>query len=1085
MPPHLDTLYANQNTDRKVDHMTSEVDVFKFLALRSPGVLVPAKSRWLYVRDSYYVSGESLLPPLSHNLPVQPAPGRDNTPGQHDVDLFSPASPSPIGRKLAELIFTQRAPAATIVSTIENQLVAGLIYGDNNTVQTPPIIVTLSTTSPVDMTQGMTLRYAGTRNTYLTGQLLHVLPGSVGDIGLSLTEALRRLGELLPRYAAMTATTADEMKDWQDRLLSDIRGVLQLSEETLLADLVFSQAGTYEATFAGDRRLLFDVLYGLYILRRRETVDLEPFITALALMHTLERLAISELLIRAIRASEAPANRADLLRTLDARIAEVDFTRGDAWEKLAAFDLLGPATPAELAATLAATPIIHPLIARLRHSFAPFNTLKPIGIGDLKVVKQTFLGYRKTSISHIETVLKGETKTRTHRSLDRSENSFALNSSTDTETTKDSQSTTRFELKNEAEDILKTDIGVTANTSFAYKGNPVIDASLSAGLAVSSSNSSSERNSKNFVNEVLSKAISRIQTKVASQRSQVQLNEVEQTSVHSFTNTAQGTGHISGSYLWLDKIYQGRIYNYGRRMMFEFILPEPAEFYVEARLQAYIAKLDIPKYPMPDNTGADPVMPVSSPAEITEAKYTELAQTYDLSSFPIPAATIDDVPLKTINGDLYFHKGITYDLLRPTVTEAFSAKIDGVPEGYELASARLTGSAEFAQRNEIGNSDIINTLDLALDGTLVFHRVDETQLEWEDINSLGSPSTIPGVALPEMTYHSIPSGVRLRPDVRLSIFTKTCLKHSIGINLDFRRSDALFADWQTRVYNEIYRLVMNSGAGTAAANLETRRINWRRAIDELKAQSMNEIIQGRSESWNDAQVRRELKRQCVTLIAREFDSDDSDDLLPGMPGMGVRSSEVDFPVFSIIEPKLEGDQVTSEARGSFADNDPAEVSFSAIVIDQAARRARLVQFLEQAFEWQQLSFMFYPYFWARMPKWLQLLERDDPADPQFTEFLQAGSARALLAVRPGYENAVLHFLATREPWSGGASPVIGDPLYLPLYEEIRARQDDLAGAEPVGAPWEFSIPTSLVYLESSEYPLPMEYPAQPVVPPAP
>lgn len=76
---------------------------------------------------------------------------------------------------------------------------------------------------------------------------------------------------------------------------------------------------------------------------------------------------------------------------------------------------------------------------------------------------------------------------------------------------------------------------------------------------------------------MLSKAISRIQTKVASQRNQVQLNEVEQTSVHSFTNTAQGTGHISGSYLWLDKIYQGRIYNYGRRMMFEFILPEPAE----------------------------------------------------------------------------------------------------------------------------------------------------------------------------------------------------------------------------------------------------------------------------------------------------------------------------------------------------------------------------------------------------------------------------------------------------------------------------------------------------------------------------
>ncbi|MBI4047004.1 MAG: hypothetical protein HY371_09305, partial [Devosia nanyangense] len=120
---------------------------------------------------------------------------------------------------------------------------------------------------------------------------------------------------------------------------------------------------------------------------------------------------------------------------------------------------------------------------------------------------------------------------------------------------------------------------------------------------------------------------------------------------------------------------------------------------------------------------------------------------------------------------------------------------------------------------------------------------------------------------------------------------------------------------------------------------------------------------------------------------------------------------------------------------------------------------------------------FYPYFWARMPMWLQLMNRDDPADPLFTEFLQAGSARVLLAVKPGYENAVLHFLATREPWLGGASPVIGDPLYLPLYEEVRDRQDDLAGAEPVGDSWEFTLPTSLVYLQSTAYPLPMEYPA--------
>ena len=64
---------------------------------------------------------------------------------------------------------------------------------------------------------------------------------------------------------------------------------------------------------------------------------------------------------------------------------------------------------------------------------------------------------------------------------------------------------------------------------------------------------------------------------------------------------------------------------------------------------------------------------------------------------------------------------------------------------------------------------------------------------------------------------------------------------------------------------------------------------------------------------------------------------------------------------------------------------------------------------------------------------------------------------------------------TKEP---GA---IGDPLYLPIYMEIREKQDDYAGSERVGDPWLVTVPTSLVYLESRKYPLPMEFdPATPL-----
>jgi hypothetical protein len=103
---------------------------------------------------------------------------------------------------------------------------------------------------------------------------------------------------------------------------------------------------------------------------------------------------------------------------------------------------------------------------------------------------------------------------------------------------------------------------------------------------------------------------------------------------------------------------------------------------------------------------------------------------------------------------------------------------------------------------------------------------------------------------------------------------------------------------------------------------------------------------------------------------------------------------------------------------------------------------------------------------------MELMGRLDDADPNFTAFLRAGAIKVLVAVAPAYDDAVLHFLATREPWEGGPSPVIGDALYLPLFEELHEQQDDLYGGVPDGEPWEFTLPTALVYLEGSTTALP-------------
>jgi hypothetical protein len=108
-------------------------------------------------------------------------------------------------------------------------------------------------------------------------------------------------------------------------------------------------------------------------------------------------------------------------------------------------------------------------------------------------------------------------------------------------------------------------------------------------------------------------------------------------------------------------------------------------------------------------------------------------------------------------------------------------------------------------------------------------------------------------------------------------------------------------------------------------------------------------------------------------------------------------------------------------------NGPTDVRF-----DDADAEGRYIQFLEQAFEWRHMAYAFYPYFWGRKSKWRDYALEDD-VDALFAQFLRAGAARVVVAIRPGFEDAVRFFLAHGRPWNGGAPPVVepSDPESVP------------------------------------------------------
>jgi hypothetical protein len=75
----------------------------------------------------------------------------------------------------------------------------------------------------------------------------------------------------------------------------------------------------------------------------------------------------------------------------------------------------------------------------------------------------------------------------------------------------------------------------------------------------------------------------------------------------------------------------------------------------------------------------------------------------------------------------------------------------------------------------------------------------------------------------------------------------------------------------------------------------------------------------------------------------------------------------------------------------------------------ADAQAPVVRFYEDAFEWEHMTYFLYPYHWARRASW-PMRAAVDSADPQHRAFLEAGAARVIVPVTPGFEDKVASFL---------------------------------------------------------------------------
>jgi hypothetical protein len=591
------------------------------------------------------------------------------------------------------------------------------------------------------------------------------------------------------------------------------------------------------------------------------------------------------------------------------------------------------------------------------------NLIKPLGIGDLKVVKQKLKSYQMGEVAHIENVLRGEYKERKFRVLDRTEEIVTVSEETQEETIKDTQTTERFELKKESENTIQEQMSVQAGVTVSGSYG-MVTFGAHGDFAYSTSSQESTKNSSNFAREVVDKSVTRIQKNVKQERVTKKLHEVEELDTHGLDNKDK-PDHITGIYRWVDKYYEAQIYNYGRRMMFEFIIPEPSAFLQYA--QTHQPKKDI-KEPVPLPTWL-------THKNITEWNYQTYIRDYQIQGALPPPPTYKVVSV-TLSSDAQIQNG--------TALSKASKELL-VPEGYECENLAASLSVIFENNPQV-------KISVGVDEQ-IWYTVTDTdarqRFDWVG-GTVGAK------------YDSV---------IPVAINCYDLNSYFVTVIATCARTWQKYETWQIQTFEKITAAYM---AMKASYDQQIAQRDTQQGV----------AIHGQNPRINREIEKNELKKSSVKLLMDtwQFGSFDA-----------MKQANVDDPPdFDIFDAVDEG---------------------------------KVSQFFEQAFEWENITYLFYPYMWGRYDQWISKINTYDE-DPLFTKFLQAGAARVVVPVHPGYNDAVMYFLENNGAiWGGGEPPRLNDPLFISLADELRAQTDDLANATAEGDPWQVILPTTLVYLQ--------------------
>lgn len=589
---------------------------------------------------------------------------------------------------------------------------------------------------------------------------------------------------------------------------------------------------------------------------------------------------------------------------------------------------------------------------------------KQIGIADYLKVEQTTHAYVPGDVAHIENVMAREYRQKSTRRLRRSENTTTTSKDTEREKLTDTTTATRFEMQSEIAKMQAEAKDISAYANLTAKYDP-ITISAGANYAHHQSKEESTRQAMTQAQDVTERAMDRIVTKVHEERIEKIIEEFEENNAHGLDNR-EGDKHVVGVFRWVDKLMKNQIYNYGKRMMFEFMVPEPAKLNELGMKTKETSNPDLVKPEDPRTSSTLPMKDFSALENEAVLKYWASKYNVDLENKPAYSKKI-----------------------------SFSFSDRNIGQDVDKVYGRWTGVYNKDLEIEEGYcaTYVSGTINVGVGAGTGMHPSSRVYIC--GVETGGNVNRTLSNVEKAITISSIFWDIR-------------AISGSLVANL------ILTQEAKNAWYQKIFKAIIDE--------YEIALAEYNQKVSEEQNKAV--VIKGSNPAFYRQIENTVLRKNCISYMAdRALNSTHG----YGLSGLTQGSTFTDYE--TVLSPTL--DKYTA-----------------------------FVKFMEQAFEWENLSYYLYPYYWGSKNNWTSLYQQED-VDPLFRAFLQSGMARVIVTVRPGFEDAVQFYMATGKIWNGGEVPVIGDELYLSIVDEMKEPK----GVKQ-GKAWINRLPTPLTILQA-------------------